>query len=187
MNTEFLLTQSWDDFVSKINNFMDELGIEKDEFECDHAAIRVNTQKHADQLRAFFETKGKVISENFINGRPILIIELNEPLMLNGTQVPYVELPYPSEKAYPFEGWEHIELVVPGKASTVESLIESSIASIPKIEKAINGQLTEIKLKQSSPKGEKERLPNPTIALKKADICVKLHSHSIKAIIESEL
>ncbi|MGS0726836.1 VOC family protein, partial [Shewanella sp. 0m-11] len=43
-----------------------------------------------------------------------------------------------------------------------------------------------IKVKMSSPKGDKERLANPTIAFKKDGICVKVHAHGIKAVIASE-
>nr|WP_235861085.1 VOC family protein [Photobacterium phosphoreum] len=43
-----------------------------------------------------------------------------------------------------------------------------------------------IKVKASSPAGEHERLPNPTYAFKKDNICIKLHSHSLAAVIASE-
>lgn len=38
----------------------------------------------------------------------------------------------------------------------------------------------------SSPKGDKERLANPTIAFKRDDVCIKVHPHGIKAVIASE-
>ena len=43
-----------------------------------------------------------------------------------------------------------------------------------------------IKIKLSSPKGEGERLNNPTVAFKHQGICIKLHPHSLKKIVESE-
>ncbi|WP_350639928.1 VOC family protein [Psychrobacter sp. CAL606-MNA-CIBAN-0158] len=43
-----------------------------------------------------------------------------------------------------------------------------------------------MKVKQSSPKGDKERLANPTIAFKANGICVKVHPHDIQKIVESE-
>ena len=186
MNTEQLLTKNWNDFVAKINAFMAELGIAKNQFSCDHAAIRVNTIAHADLLRNFFSQHGNVISENQINGRPILIIELDTPLMLNNTPVPYVELPYPNDKTYPTEGWEHIELVIPGEATSINELKDHSIKAVPQLQQVINELPDGIKVKFSSPKGDKERIPNPTIAMKKNGICIKLHSHSIKVIIDSE-
>lgn len=186
MNIEQLLTQSWDDFVLKINALMDELGISRNKFACDHAAIRVNSTAQADLLRVFFKQYGKVISANIINGRPILIIELEKPLMLNQTPVQYIELPYPSDKTYPAEGWEHIELIIPGEAKSIEQLKLHTITFVPKMKSVINEASKDIKIKYSSPKGEKERIPNPTIAIKQNGICIKLHSFSIKAIIDSE-
>jgi predicted metalloenzyme YecM len=43
-----------------------------------------------------------------------------------------------------------------------------------------------VKAKLSSPKGENERLANPTVALKWDGICIKFHPHSISDIIHSE-
>ncbi len=43
-----------------------------------------------------------------------------------------------------------------------------------------------VKIKLSSPKGEGERLNNPTVAFKYQGICIKLHPHSLKRIVESE-
>ncbi len=43
-----------------------------------------------------------------------------------------------------------------------------------------------VKTKLSSPKGEGERLNNPTVAFKWDNICIKLHPHPLKKIIESE-
>ena len=106
--------------------------------------------------------------------------------MLNNTPVPYVELPYPNDKVYPSEGWEHIELIIPGKATSIDELKRHSVEKVPQLSQVINEESADIKVKFSSPKGDKERIPNPTIALKKNGICIKLHSSSIKDIIDSE-
>ena len=153
MNTEHLLVQSWDNFVSKINTFMDDLGIPKNGFACDHAAIRVNSILQADTLKNYFEHHGRIISENMINGRPILIIELDKPLLFNQSVVPYVELPYPSAKVYPTEGWEHIELIIPGSATSIEQLIEYTIEKMPEIKHYFDTERDDVKVKFSSPKG----------------------------------
>ncbi|GAL14478.1 protein yecM [Vibrio astriarenae] len=44
----------------------------------------------------------------------------------------------------------------------------------------------DIKMKLSSPKGEGERLNNPTVAFKHQGVCIKLHPHTLKAIVASE-
>lgn len=43
-----------------------------------------------------------------------------------------------------------------------------------------------IKLKQSSPKGEGERLPNPTLAITDGTVTIKFHPYSIRDIVASE-
>ncbi|MBE8167171.1 MAG: VOC family protein, partial [Shewanella sp.] len=182
---ETLLTTEWLTFSAKIQSFMTQLGIEQQKFECDHVALRANSTAKADEYRAFFEEHGTIISENIINGRPILIIELDVPLNLNGMLIPCIELPYPSNKIYPQEGWEHVEFVVPSNAKNCEQLITDIVNIIPNLKDTLmptHSEKSDIKVKLSSPHGKHERLANPTIALKQKDVCIKLHPHSIKAI-----
>ncbi|WP_285164927.1 VOC family protein [Shewanella goraebulensis] len=180
------LIQNWPDFSQRITTFIQRLGLDSLQLECDHCALRVNSHQAATQLSQEFEQHGQVISNNMINGRPILIIKLNKPLSLEGLDVNCVELPYPSDKVYPQEGWEHVELVFPSPALTCEQLIADLVSVVPDISDIINGNVIDIKVKQSSPKGDNERLANPTIAFKSNGICVKVHPQSIEAIIASE-
>lgn len=184
MNYQYLM-QSWPDFSSRIQTFITHLGLDKLALYCDHCALRVNEEVKAKLLTEQFSQHGKIISNNIINGRPILIIKLNQPLLLNHQEVYCVELPFPSEKRYPVEGWEHIELVFPSKAQTCEQLVSELLEKIPTLAPVIAGK-TSIKIKQSSPKGDNERLANPTIAFKADDICVKVHPLDIETIIASE-
>ena len=179
------LINSWPVFSQRIQAFTQELGLDKLTLECDHSALRVNTNASADQLRQDFANVGTIISDNMINGRPILIIELNTPLLMGTNTIECVELPYPGEKAYPNEGWEHIELVLDCGANNCDMLTQSLLEQAPQLAPVLAGQ-TDIKVKLSSPKGDKERLPNPTIAFTKDGLCVKVHSHGIKAVIASE-
>lgn len=43
-----------------------------------------------------------------------------------------------------------------------------------------------VSLKISEPKGEKERLPNPTVAISNGKVTVKYHPYSLLEIVESE-
>ncbi|QSA19814.1 VOC family protein, partial [Vibrio furnissii] len=43
-----------------------------------------------------------------------------------------------------------------------------------------------VKTKLSSPKGEGDRLNNPTVAFKWQGVCIKLHPHTLKTIVASE-
>ncbi|MEN8617295.1 VOC family protein [Shewanella baltica] len=205
------LTQSWPAFEAQILALLETLGLADKALVCDHVALRVNSIASADALRYAFSRVGKIISDNIINGRTILIIELDIPLKLGQFSIACVELPYPSDKVYPQEGWEHIELVIDSKATECDTLSQDLLALCPKLSALLPSEhtaepvqsssqglssqglisqslasLAGIKIKMSSPKGDKERLANPTIAFKRDDVCIKVHPHGIKAVIASE-
>ncbi|MCS6126248.1 VOC family protein [Shewanella baltica] len=200
------LTQSWPAFEAQILALLETIGLADKALVCDHVALRVNSIASADALRDAFSHVGKIISDNIINGRTILIIELDTPLTLGQFSIACVELPYPSDKVYPQEGWEHIELVIDSKATECDTLSQDLLALCPKLSALLPSEqaaepvlpsspdlssqgiasLAGIKIKMSSPKGDKERLANPTIAFKRDDVCIKVHPHGIKAVIASE-
>ncbi|WP_434938354.1 VOC family protein [Shewanella sp. HL-SH8] len=180
-----VLQHTWPDFSVQIQAFITQLGLTSLSLTCDHAALRVNNSQTAQALADEFAQLGQVISNNIINGRPILIIKLSEPMMMGTTSIECVELPFPSDKVYPMEGWEHVELVFPSNAQTCDDLVSQLIAHVPQLADVIAGK-TDVKVKLSSPKGDNERLANPTIAFKANGICVKVHPHDIQTIIESE-
>ena len=179
------LVDAWPNFSDSITDFISELGLTQLKLACDHVALRVNDTESAKRLSQDFERLGNVISNNIINGRPILIFELNAPLIIGDMSIDCVELPYPGEKAYPVEGWEHIELVLPCQVKNCDELRDELFKIAPQLESVITNN-TDIKVKMSSPQGEHERLANPTIALKKSNICIKVHPHGIKDVIASE-
>lgn len=179
------LQSQWQSFVHNMLEHTEMLGLNDSNLICDHVALRVNTVASAESLLAQWRKLGQVISDNVINGRPIYIIELDEPLVLGDWKIDCVELPFPGEKQYPQEGWEHIELVLPSQATTTLQLQDELYRAYPKLQSILAAH-QEIDVRCSSPKGERERLPNPTIAFKCANLCVKVHTAGIKAVIASE-
>ncbi|WP_394205674.1 VOC family protein [Shewanella waksmanii] len=179
------LLSSWTNFEQKILKLLNTLQLDSLNLTCDHVALRVNSVEAADELKQWFSDQGEIISNNMINGRPILIFDLHSPLKLGNFSIECVELPYPSDKVYPQEGWEHIELVLPGGAKTCEQLTEQLYQASPAIETLLADN-DQFNIKLSSPKGDGERLANPTIAIKADGICIKIHPHHIRTIIESE-
>ncbi|MDR2227623.1 MAG: VOC family protein, partial [Providencia sp.] len=87
------------------------------------------------------------------------------------------ELPFPKDKKYPQESWEHIEMVIDVPPIELE---KTARALLPK-ELPVG-----FSIKVSQPKGQQERLPNPTLAVSNGNITVKYHPFSLKKIIESE-
>jgi uncharacterized protein len=186
------LLSQWPQFSEEILALLRRLGLDGLQLACDHVALRVNTVAGAEALKDYFCRGGRIISNNMINGRPILIIELDEPLRLGAMSIDCVELPYPGDKHYPREGWEHIELVLPAHddnshVTDCDTLVANLLALQPALAQIINAAgESGIGVKLSSPKGENERLPNPTIAFKSGSVCIKVHPHGIKAILASE-
>ncbi|MCM0147371.1 VOC family protein [Photobacterium galatheae] len=173
------------EFMAKITALAEQLGLDLTAFQADHIALRVNDAALASQLHQAWLAYGAEWSTNVINGRPIVVIGFSQPLIADQWKIEALELPYPSDKVYPVQGWEHVEFVVPCQASTTDELKSVLEARFP----ALDWQQIEaagIKVKASSPAGEKERLANPTFAFKKDGVCIKLHPCSLKAVIASE-
>ncbi|HFQ5354448.1 VOC family protein [Vibrio vulnificus] len=175
-------------FMQKIESLADLLQLDLSFAQADHIALRVNENQTAQLSQQMWSEQGKVISQANINGRPIIVIEFDASLASRGWKIECLELPYPAEgKAYPQEGWEHVEFVVPSHAQTAEDYLADLKHTYP----AFGAQFSKleelgVKVKLSSPKGEGERLNNPTVAFKYQGICIKLHPHSLKRIVESE-
>ncbi|HHV0221661.1 TPA: VOC family protein [Escherichia coli] len=144
-------------FTHALDELSRRLGLDITPLTADHISLRCHQNVTAERWRRGFEQCGELLSENMINGRPICLFKLHEPVQVAHWQFSIVELPWPGEKRYPLEGWEHIEIVLPG-----------------------------ISVKTSSPKGEHERLPNPTLAVTDGKTTIKFHPWSIEEIVASE-
>ena len=174
-------------FWQGIDGLAQLLGLNIKHLKADHLAMRINDQSVAEHVHQAWLNEGKQISNARINGRPIIVIQLDSPLQIASQKIDCLELPYPTDKTYPHQGWEHVEFVVPSDAKTTEQLLEDVKVTFPLMAKNWP-KLDElgIKVKLSSPKAEAERLANPTIAFKHNGVCIKLHPHTLQAVIKSE-
>ncbi|WP_410751388.1 VOC family protein [Citrobacter sp. U14242] len=166
-------------FTQALTSLSTRLGLDVSSLEADHISLRCHQNTTAERWRRGFEQCGALLSENIINGRPICLFKLDEPVCVAHWQFTVIELPWPGEKRYPHEGWEHIEIVLPGAPETLNTralaLLSDEGLSQPGIF-----------VKTSSPKGERERLPNPTLAVSDGSVTIKFHPWSIEAIVASE-
>src|SRR5699024_9061084 len=135
----------------------------------DHIALRCNQLTTAQQWHQALLAHAELISDKQINGRPIKIFRLAQPLTVGHWMIDYVELPYPSANYYPVEDWEHIELVTGGEAS---QFTERLSQLLPTQERLTALGITQ---KYSQPYGNNETLANPTVAFSRDGITVKLH------------
>ncbi|MFM2640225.1 VOC family protein [Vibrio chagasii] len=177
-----------DTFMAKIENLGNVLGLDLSFAQADHIALRINETELAKAAHQAWSEFGSTISQATINGRPIVVIVFDEPLQSRGWNIECLELPYPAEgKIYPSQDWEHVEFVIPSHAQTADEYLADLKDTYPQF--AANFETLDeqgVKIKLSSPKGEGERLNNPTVAFKLQGICIKLHPHSLKKIVESE-
>ncbi|WP_436317832.1 VOC family protein [Vibrio agarivorans] len=175
-------------FMDKIDQLARLLGLDLSSYQADHIALRINDTQLAQQAREAWGLSGVEISQAQINGRPIIVSLFEQPLTTAKWTIECLELPYPAEgKIYPQEGWEHVEFVVPSEAQTAQAYLEDLQKIFPHLSKTLSElDALKVKMKLSSPKGEGERLNNPTVAFKHQGICIKLHPHSLRAIVASE-
>lgn len=182
------LCEKLDEFMHKIQGLSQILHIDLSSFQADHVALRINDVELAQLAHQEWLKQGKEISNAIINGRPIIVLEFHQPLCVLGWEIECLELPYPAEgKVYPEQSWEHVEFVVPSEAETADEYLNDLKQRLPEFDQQFE-QLADncVKIKLSSPKGEGERLNNPTVAFKHKGVCIKLHPHPLKSIIESE-
>lgn len=174
-------------FMQKITQLADLLDIDLSPYQADHIAMRINDTDIAEQARLAWQAYGEEISSAEINQRPIIVSRFHQPLIVDAWQIECLELPFPAEgKLYPQQGWEHVEFVIPSDAQTMEDFVSDleRIEGLSDLQR--KAEQLGATLKLSSPKGEGERLANPTLAIKYQGVCIKLHPHSLRLIVASE-
>jgi len=178
------LTRDITSFDKRLRNALKELRVETatKSLIIDHACVRINTVTVAGQLLEELASVGQIISSEQINGRPIHIIELNEPLQLLSRPVTGLAIPYPKPKQTYIEGWEHIEFILPGVTINTPAGVEQAFFCLfPKLSSTILMEQYEYKL--SEPEAECDQLPNPTVSLKVQDVGIKFHAFPIQKVV----
>lgn len=166
-------------FTQALTELATRLGLDIAPLDADHISLRCHQNATAERWRTGLEQCGELLSETLINGRPICLFKLHEPMTVAHWQFKVVELPWPGEKRYPHEGWEHIEIVLPGDPQSLNARALALLADEGLSQPGIV-------VKTSSPKGERERLPNPTLAVSDGKVTIKFHPWSIEEIVASE-
>jgi predicted metalloenzyme YecM len=108
-------------FTDALSGLARRLGLDIAPLDADHISLRCHQNATAERWRRGFEQCGTLLSENTINGRPICLFKLDEPVAVAHWRFSVVELPWPGEKRYPHEGWEHVEIVLPGEADALNA------------------------------------------------------------------
>lgn len=177
-----------DDFMDKIHQLCKILHMDLSSFAIDHIALRINQWPLAQVAHQAWLEYGALLSEANINGRPIIVLDLRQPIVYEHRAIACLELPYPVEgKCYPTQGWEHVEFVFHAETTSAHAYLQAILQRFPELAKRWDSLAAlGVKVKLSSPQGEGERLANPTVAFKWQGVCLKLHPYSLRQVIESE-
>ncbi|ETS99172.1 MULTISPECIES: VOC family protein [Providencia] len=164
-------------FEKKVTAMAHALGLSLTDYVIDHISVRCHHQETAERWHDGLLQCAELLSDNLINGRPIRLYDLKKPIQVAGQDVYIIELPFPKDKIYPQESWEHIEMVI----DVAPELLEETARRL------LPDTLPEgYSYKVSQPKGQQERLPNPTLAVTNGLITLKYHPFSLRNIVESE-
>ncbi|MEE3661324.1 VOC family protein [Brenneria sp. g21c3] len=166
-------------FEQELNRFAALLRLDLSQFSADHISLRCHQFATAERWKAQMLRRGTLFSEKMINGRIICLFILDAKINVGPWRIDCIELPWPGKKHYPHEGWEHVELVLPGDP---ETLHQRALACLSDDALRSPG----VKFNFSSPQGENERLPNPTLAVSNGKVTIKFHSCDIRDIVISE-
>ena len=85
-------------FSDALQRFTARLGLEIAGLDADHISLRCHQNTTAERWRRGLEQCGTLLSENMINGRPICLFKLAEPVCVAHWRFHIVELPWPGEK-----------------------------------------------------------------------------------------
>ncbi len=166
-------------FGTQLAALADRLGLDLSVCHIDHIALRCHQDSTARRWFDGWEQCGRCLKKSAVNGRDIALFHLWEPIEFGGFRTDCVELPWPGKRRYPHEGWEHIEIVLPGPAPLLAqralALLNDAALASP-----------DIRIRHSAPQGENESLPNPTLAVTDGNVTIKFHPHSLRSIVAEE-
>ncbi|WP_298442246.1 VOC family protein [uncultured Ferrimonas sp.] len=171
-------------FADKAAKLADRLGLVRARLQADHVALRITELNHALAIKDALLERGQLLSEKEINGRPILLIQLNTPMQVGPWAIELVELPFPDGKKRR-DGWEHVELILPCDAQDKAQIL-TAIRQVPAIIAkwpVLSDGSIGIEMKASCPKGEDEPVTNPTVAFRHEGITVKVHPWDIRQVL----
>ncbi len=167
-------------FLHSLYDLADRLGLNLATLTADHIAVRCQQVATAERWQKGFLQHGELFSKKMIHGRPVALFALTTPLKVGPWEISMVELPWPGEKTYRHEGWEHVEIVLGGDPQSLSARALALFADEGLSQPGIS-------VRHSAPKGAGERLPNPTLAVSNGRVAIKFHPWSLKEIVESEL
>lgn len=173
-------------FTEKLNSALNELGIydTAQKLDIDHICVRLKDPSSVESLKQELQLAGDIISAVNVNGREIMIFELNSDIRLGKWSTKGLELPYPKLNHNYEDGWEHIEFVLVEAENSMEGVRTAFLNTFPNLD--IQNLKDRYSYSEDEPHADGDQLPNPTIGLKVNGIGIKFHANPIQVVVGFE-
>lgn len=171
------------DFSERLNTSLQELGIQDicTDLSIDHICVRLKETNDVENLKQELELLGKIISAVNVNGREIMIIQLNQAIDLGHWKTFGVELPNPKPNHNYHDGWEHVEFVLSDAENTMHGVRKAFTEKFPNLN--IQKLKDDYSYSEDEPHADGDQLPNPTIGLKVNGVGIKFHANPIQKVV----
>ncbi len=166
-------------FEQALSDLAQKLGLTLTELEVDHISLRCHQESTAERWAAQLEQSGQCFSRAIIAQRPIHLYRLSQPLRVLHWSIDVIELPWPGQKRYRHEGWEHIEVVLRGEPATLGQRAMALIDDQGLMQPGIS-------FKTRQPAATEGGLVNTTLAVTDGMVTIKFHPWRIEEIVASE-
>jgi uncharacterized protein len=178
-----MLQTQLSDFSEKLNTSLQQVGIQDicADLEIDHICVRLQDTDDVQSLKSELEAVGQIISAVNVNGREIMIIQLNQPIGLGDWQTFGIELPNPKPNHDYQDGWEHVEFVLNGAENTMDGVRKAFTEKFPNVD--IEKLKDAYSYSEDEPHADGDQLPNPTIGLKVNGVGLKFHANPIQKVV----
>ena len=185
-------SKTWNEYLQQLKVFEDRilkalnhLGIHDvcRTLDIDHACIRFSNANDVDALRYELKDFGDELSCTEVNGRNIVIVQLDTAFQIADWKVLGLELPYPKQNQKVVDGWEHVEFVLPAATNTLEGIRQAFFENFPVLD--VDTLKDNYHYKEDSPHVAGEQLANPTVAIKVDGIGLKFHANTIQDVVAS--
>ncbi|KYQ91530.1 dihydroxybiphenyl dioxygenase domain-containing protein [Tieghemostelium lacteum] len=180
-----LILGDYDQFFKIIFKHLENTGIKEiDQYEVDHLCYRVTSEAMYQQKKIELSKVGDLLTETMINGRPISVFKLNNPIQYQNRLIPAIELPCPKPISHHVQGLEHMEMVINCDFDSMRSKYSHIDWVLAGINKSFNADL-EIEFTLSQQDKLDLQYP-PSTYNEKRTISVKFHHLPLEKVVEIE-
>jgi predicted metalloenzyme YecM len=113
INTLQNIIGDYEEFLGRILKEITDEGFDLSDFaQMDHMCYRVASMEQYAAKKGALSEMGTMIGEATVNGRPIAVFRLQEPVIYGKWRIDAIELPAPKSGEDTREGLEHVEFVL---------------------------------------------------------------------------